>query len=402
MSTFEYTALDLSNVIRHGIVKGWTRNNAQRLLERNELTIVTLAKVAAKHTKRRSIFRHVTKMDRMLFTRNLMTMMRAGLTLTEALASCREQTSNSTLYRIIEDAERSVVAGQSLSSVFMRHEYAFPAVFRAMIHMGERGGKLVDVLEYLARQQEQDIRLTRKIRTALAYPTLILTTMVTMVVLMMLFVIPKIAGVYEESGATLPLATRILITASSFIVRYGAYILIGVVAVGIIARILVKKSSRVRMALHKFSLTLPIIGTVFKKVELVIISRSLAMLTHAGISFDEALGFTSTIAHNMLYQKAMTAAQQFVRRGVKLRDVFKGNPELFLPVFYKMVVTGEQTGNLDEMFDRIGQYYDEDVQHWTSNLTTYIEPLLLLGTAGIVAGIAAAILIPLWNFTNVI
>ncbi len=402
MSTFEYTALDVSNTIQHGLIKGVNRSRAQHRLEHNNLTVVTISKIVGPSKVRQLLQRRVTSMDRALFTRNLMTMMRAGLSLTDALASCKDQTSNPALKRIIGEVERSVESGQPLSAAFDRYSSVFPSVYRAMVRVGERGGKLVDVLEFLARQQENDMRLMRRIRGALAYPVLIIVTMCVMVVLMMLFVIPKISTVYDEANVTLPLTTRILIATSHWITSYGAYALAALIAVIIGLRILVRKSPRFQMFMHRWTLSMPLIGPVAKKIDLVIISRSLGMLSHAGVSFDESLALTSSVAHNAVYRYALSAAQSFVRRGVKLRDVFRGNPELFLPVFYKMIVTGEQTGNLDEMFERVARYYDDDIQQWTANLSTYLEPILLLCTAAVVAGIVASVMLPLWNFANVI
>ncbi len=402
MSTYEYTALDFSNVVQRGLIKGSNRSRVQRRLERNNLTVVTLSKIVAPSRVRHLIQRRVSSMDRALFTRNLMTMMRAGLTFTDALASCKDQTSNPALKRIIGEIEQSVMSGQPLSAAFDRYPSVFPSVFRAMVRVGERGGKLIDVLEFLARQQEGDMRLIRRIKSAIAYPTLIIITMCAMVVLMMLFVIPNISAIYDEANVALPLTTRTLIATSHWTVSYGAYALVGIIALIIGLKVLIRKSVTFRMFVHKRALSLPLVGTVTKKIDLVIISRSLGMLSHAGVSFDESLGLTSSVAHNALYQRALSTAKTFVRRGVKLRDVFKGNPELFLPVFYKMLVTGEQTGNLDDMFERVARYYDDDIQQWTSNLSTYLEPILLLCTATVVAGIVAAVMLPLWNFANVI
>jgi len=402
MFTYEFTALDFSNAIQRGVVRAWSKDHAAEQLSRNRLAVVTIIRTRSQ----RSLFdwtkRGVSRMDKILFTRNLMTMMKAGLTFTDALASASEQTDRPFLRQVIRDAERSVAAGQPFSTVLDRYPKTFPSVYRAMVRIGERSGKLVDVLGFLTRQMESDYRLVRKIRNALAYPTLILVTMIAMVVLMMLLVIPKIASVYEESSVQMPVFTRGLIGVSHFFVNQWPFALGAIVIVTAGYLTLMQTSIRFRSAVHRSWLRFPGFGLVIKKVNLAVVSRSLGMMMHSGLSIDEAIALAAPAASLVPYQQAVAGSAPFVRRGVQLSDVLKGNPELFLPVFRKMVATGEQTGNLDDMLQHAARYYDEDVEHWTSNVSSYIEPVLLLLTGLVVGSIAVAVLYPLWNFANVI
>lgn len=401
MSTFEYTAIDLTNSIHRGLVRAWTKRQAARQVKDNGLAVVTIARV------HRAPFRlpgvpYLSRMDRIVFTRNLMTMMRAGMNLTEALASTREQTGNRALAACIADAESRVLAGQTLSSALSRYPQFFSPVFIAMIQIGERGGKLVDTLTLLTKQQEHDFRLIRRIRNALVYPTLILATMIGIVTLMMVFVIPKIAEIYAESTVALPLATRILIGVSEFVARFGAYGVAILILLLLVARRELSRSVRFRRLVHRLTLRLPLFGDMLKRVNLAIASRTIGMLAHAGVSIDEGLVLAGQVTNNLLYQEAIQRSVPFVKRGVRLSDVFRGQPQLFLSLFQKMVATGEQSGNLDEMFEHIAAYYDEDVEHWTANVSSLIEPILLLATGVLVGGIALAVLFPLWNFANIL
>jgi len=402
MATFEYTVIDLENTIRRGSVRGWTRKHVSRQLIELGVSIVTLNKVKNQTSFWKGILRHVSRIDRIVFLRNLMTMMKAGLNLPEALASSREQTVNPTMKRIISDAEKTVLSGQPLSSALQRHINVFSPITVAMIKIGEHGGKLVETLEFLVKQQEGDFRLSRKIRNALVYPAIIFLTMIAIVVMMMIYVIPKIANIYEEFSAELPIYTRILIELSNFFVNWGIYLAIILVLLFFLLKSILKVSPKFKKFVHRLILNLPSIGLVIKKLNLSLISRSLHMLTKAGVSIDEGLILASNAASNVNYQEAIRIGENFVKRGVMLSDIFKGKPKLFLPIFQKMIRTGEETGYLDDMFQHVSKYYDEDIQNWTSNLSTMIEPILLVITGVVVGGVALAVMFPLWNFANVL
>jgi type IV pilus assembly protein PilC len=402
MPTFEYTVIDLRNAVYRGYVRGWTKSQASKQLDQPGLSIVTLARVRTKFPLWRQLFRRVAKIDKIIFLRNLMTMLRAGLNITEALASSREQSANPYMKRIIAEAEKAVLAGQTLSSALAKHPNIFSPVVVAMIQIGERGGRLVDSLEYLVKQQEGDYQLWRRIRNALVYPLMIIVTMILIIIIMMIFVIPKIAAIYDEAGASLPFYTAALVAISHFVAHNILFLVGGVILFIIVVNSELRSSQRFRKGVHFINLHIPAIGTAIKKLNLAIIARSLHMLARSGFSIDEGLMLVSQAASNVTYQQALRNSIPYVKRGVQLSDIFKGQPEIFLPLFQKMVKTGEETGYLDDMFSHIAKYYDDDLQHWSTNLSTMIEPLLLLITAVVVGSVAFAIIFPLWNFANIL
>lgn len=402
MTTFEYTIIDLENVIHRGSVRAWTKRHANRQITQDGVTVVTVSRVQALDKFWRRLFRRISRIDRIVLFRNLVTTMRAGLNLTEALAATREQTTNPLVKRVIAEAESAVLSGQPFSTALGRYPKLFSPVTVSMIRLGERGGKLIESLDFLVNQQEGDYRLVRKIRNALVYPTLIIATMILIVTVMMIVVIPKIAQIYGDAGVNLPFYTAALIAVSHFLAHYGLYFAAGIVLLGLWFRFELRSSFSFRVFIHRIIIRLPIIGLVVKKLNLAMISRSLHMLIRAGVSLDESLVLAGGVASNEQYRRAMRAAQPFVRRGVGLSDIFKNNPELFLPLFQRMVMTGEETGKLDDMFSHISRYYDDDIQYWATNVSTLIEPILLLLTGVVVGSVAFAIIFPLWNLANVI
>jgi type IV pilus assembly protein PilC len=226
--------------------------------------------------------------------------------------------------------------------------------------------------------------------------------MIAIVAVMMVVVIPKIAAIYDDVSAQLPVFTRVLIAISNFMVSYGIYLGIGLVLLFVSVRLTIKYSPKFKKSIHKMILGLPMIGVVIKKLNLAMISRSLHMLTKSGVSIDQSLLLASNAASNVVYRDAILAGEVFVRRGVTLSDIFKGRPEIFLPLFQKMVSTGEKSGYLDDMLRHSAKYYDDDIQNWSDNLSTLIEPILLLITGVLVGGLALAVMYPLWNFANIL
>jgi type IV pilus assembly protein PilC len=402
MSTYEYTIIDLRNAIQKGRISAWSKRGASKKIISEGESIVTLNRVSRQTSIWRKIFRHISRMDRIVLMRNLMTMMRAGLNLSEALASSREQTSNPLMKRVLAEIEKEILAGQTFSAALSKHPKLFTPVTLAMIKVGERGGKLIECLEFLVKQQEEDYRLLRRVRNALVYPTLIVATMIGIVIIMMIFVIPKISAIYVEANTALPFYTAALINISNFMASRGLYLLAVLIALFFLLRAEARHSKSFRKSLHRLALRLPLVGSMVKKLNLSVVCRSLCMLTRAGFSIDESLILVSRVANNALYQEAIKSAVPFVRRGVKLTDVFKGQPDLFLPLFQKMVMTGEETGYLDDMFGHVAKYYDDDIEHVTANLSSMIEPVLLLGTGVVVFGVAFSVIFPLWNFANIL
>ncbi|MFA6271735.1 MAG: type II secretion system F family protein [Patescibacteria group bacterium] len=402
MINFEYTLIDVENTIHRGLAKGWTKKKVAKQLSSEGNSVVTLTKIKNRNALWQSMFRYISRIDRIVFMRSLMTMMKAGLNLPDALASSREQNANPNMKIIIADLEKAVVSGRTLSSALEKHKNVFSPVSIAMIRIGEHGGKLIEVLEFLTNQQESDYKLIRKIRNALVYPTLIFVTMIVIVAVMMVVVIPRIAAIYDDVSAQLPVFTRVLIAISNFMVNYGLYLGIGIALIVLAFRLSIRYSEKFKKIIHRMILRLPMIGMVVKKLNLAMISRSLHMLTKSGVSIDQSLILASNAASNVVYRDAIRSGEVFVRRGVTLSDIFKGNPEIFLPLFQKMVSTGEKSGYLDDMLHHSAKYYDDDIQNWSDNLSTLIEPILLLITGVLVGGLALAVMYPLWNFANVL
>lgn len=402
MALYEYTALNPANAILRGQVTGWSKTSAARQLVNQQLTVVTLRRASRAASWRRWLPRRVSAQERIVFTRGLMTMIKAGMNITAALQSTAEQTNNLLLKEIIHHTLQRIQAGQTLSASLSAYPLVFSTEYIAMVRIGEQSGKLVDVLDYVTKKLESEYRLLRKIRQALTYPTLIVIAMVVIIAIMMLFVIPRIASVYDSSGVALPIFTRIMIAVSHFFTHWWIQLFAGLFIAIVLFDTGLRRWPAMRYRVDGLILKLPIVGQVIKKVNLSIISRSLSMLLHAGLTIDQALKFSADAARNTVYRQSLLSAIPLVTRGVHISDVFRGQPQLYLPIFQRMIATGEQSGNLDAMLTNIANYYDDDIEYWSSNVSSVIEPTLIICIAVVVGSIAMAILYPLWNFVNVI
>lgn len=399
---YEYTALNPANAILRGELAAWSKRAAAKKLRQEKLIIVTLRRLPSTRRWRNPLTRTVSTMDRILFTRNLMTMLKAGMNLLEALASSREQTNNQILKHVIFTCEQLIQSGQPLSSAFRKYPAVFSSEYIAIVTIGERSGKLVEVLEYLTKKMEDEYRLLRRIRQALTYPTIIFITMLLIVSIMVLFVIPKVSFIYHDAGVALPLLTRVLLQISTFLGRYFLPGFVVILAIGLIFNILLLRWIALRRLVDRAALHLPLFGIIIKKLNVAMVSRSLSMLLQAGITIDRALLLAGDTTRNLTYRYSLRAAEPLVSRGVHLADIFRGQPQLYLPVFQRMVSTGEVTGNLEHMLANVAKYYDDDLEYWAANISSTIEPVMIVSVAVVVAGIAVAILFPLWNLVNVI
>lgn len=399
---YEYSTIDSNNTIHSGSIWGWNKHHARTKILKPGHSLIALVRVKKPLRLFQRISKRVSEFEQIVFLRNLMAMLRAGLSLTDALASARDDSSNIVLRTMIIKAEQMIQAGQPLSKAFAGSAQIFSPVTIAMIETGEHSGKLHESLELLVHQKESNYRLRRKIRNSLLYPALIVGSMILMIGIMMITIIPQISSVYVDLNATLPIFTRTLIAVSNGLRAYGLYALVALGVLLIALQRVSKISPRARLVLHGIRLKLPVVGTVIKKLNLALTARSLSMLLHAGVPITTALLLSSKVASNIHYQNAFTEAISFVKRGVALSEVFKGKPKLFPPIFYKIVLTGEATGSLDEMFKQVTRYYEDDINHWAENLTTLLEPILLVTTGVIVGGIAFAILFPLWNLATIL
>lgn len=332
------------------------------------------------------------------FTRQLSTMISAGLPLTDALVILERQTKSQAFARIIAEVVADVEGGMSLSAALSKHKNAFDIIYIKLIEAGETGGVLDKILLKLAETLEKEREFRAKTKGAFIYPVIVVVVMIIVVAIMMVFVIPKLTSLYAEIGASLPLPTRILIVISNFTRNFWWLILIflGFVIYGF--RLFSKSESGAQL-LSKLLLKVPIWGKIRQTLVLSQFTRTLGLLIGAGIPIIVALKVVSELLASPSYREGLDFAIQRVERGSSLYQPLADNP-IFPPIIGQMLRVGEETGKMDEVLERLSIYFEGESENLIRNLTTAMEPVILV-VLGIGVGILVlSIILPIYNLTS--
>ncbi|KKU72737.1 MAG: Type II secretion system protein [Parcubacteria group bacterium GW2011_GWA2_47_26] len=321
-------------------------------------------------------------------------MLKAAIALDRALSSLQEQTANKALKKVIGALKDTVTSGQPLSAGLRQYQKIFGDLFINMVAAGEISGKLEESLQRLYVQLKKDYDLKSKVKGALAYPAFVILTMLSIGTTVMIYVIPKLIPLFESFGTTLPLSTRILVGISKFIISYGAWLAIALVISGVIFVRLVQK--RFRRHWHVFLLAIPLVNTLLKKINIARFARTLSTLLSTDLLVVDALNITSRTLGNILYRESVLKSAEGIKRGIPIASAIKEYPKLFPATVYTMVSVGEESGNLAQLLEEVAAFYEESVDEITKNLSTLIEPILIVLLGIAVGGMAIAILTPMY------
>lgn len=337
--------------------------------------------------------------ERITFTKNLSAMLSAGLPLSRALAVIEKQTKNKNLKAIVENLEEDVKKGTSFYEALAKHPKIFSKLFISMTKAGEESGKLSDALHIVAQQMERSYALQKKIKGAMIYPVIILMAIVVIGVLMMIYVVPTLSNTFKELHVALPTATRIIITGSDFMSSHVALVfgMLIVVFGGIYAFVKSKFGSKIILYV---SLYVPAIGELVRETMGARAARSLSSLLTSGVEMLTALSIAEEVVGDNIFGKVLAEAGVRVRKGEALSAAFIDHPKLYPPFISDMIAVGEETGKVSEMLEQIAEYYETDVQDKTKDLSTIIEPILML-VIGVAVGVfALAMITPIYSLSS--
>lgn len=341
------------------------------------------------------LFHRVPAKEKVVFARQLATMLNAGLPIAQSLRSLENQTSNRRLKEIIRNLTSDIEQGGTLSGSLSRYPDVFSNLFIQLIAAGEASGTLNQILLRLANQLEKSQSLTRKVRGALIYPAFILTALGAVAIVMLSFVIPKLEDLYKSFGSELPTFTRIMFGAARVALNLWFPIIIAIVAGYVGFRILVKTPSG-RWWWDKTKLKMPLFGQILRKVYIARFTRTLSTLLSSGIAILESLQIVSATIDNKVLEKIVLDARNEVKNGVAMAVPFKKSPE-FPDIVGQMIEVGQETGELDDVLLKLADYYDEEVDTAVKNISTLIEPVLLLFMGILVAFFMIAIMMPIYS-----
>jgi len=341
----------------------------------------------------------VKEKDLVLFYRQMSVMISSGVSIVEALETMIEQTSNPKLKSIISEIVDDVRGGTSLSAAMAKHRI-FSNFCLNMIRSGETTGRIDEVFKYLADEEEKNYDLISKIKGAMVYPTFVLVAAGGVITLLMTFVFPKLAAVLKEYGAELPLTTRIVMAISNFMVNW--WILIILVLIGLYFLIRYGLKTKIGTFIWDIvKLKLPVFNNLFKNIYLVRFCRSLSTLIVAGVPLVSALEISSNVVGNVVYKKLIAKTIKAVEEGKTISSAF-AESKLIPKMLTNIIAIGEKTGKLDEVLDKMANFYARIVEDTLGKLTVLIEPIVIILLGGVVALVFASVLLPMYNMASTI
>jgi general secretion pathway protein F len=406
MAGYEYQALDATGRAVRGVIDSDAERQVRMLLRERGLTPLSVNPIREQPTSspgaRRAPFtrRGISGTELALLTRQFATLVRAGLTLEECLNALIEQTEKSRTRHLLAGVRGRMLEGQSLARSMAAFPQAFPDIYRVMIDAGEQSGRLVEVLERLADYTENRQALRQKVSLAFIYPILVTFVAITVVMLLLIYVVPQVTRVFENTGQALPFATRLLIAISDA-ARASWPIWLTTLVIGSVGATVALRSPRVRLRWHGLMLRLPVVGRLTRGINAARFADTLGILTASGIPLLQALQSAVPVVNNLLMRAAVEDALKQVREGGSLSRAI-GKTKLFPPLVVHLIASGESSGRLDAMLQRAAEAQARELENWVKALTALLEPVLILAMGAIVLFIVIAILLPIFEMNQLI
>lgn len=337
--------------------------------------------------------------EKIFFAQNLSAMLAAGLSLSRALTVTERQTRNKKFKAVIIALQTSVQKGHSLSDSLAEHPRVFPPIFISMVHAGEESGRVADALTTIASQLDQAYQLKRKIKGAMMYPSIIMIAMVIVGVLMMMFVVPTLTATFVELNVDLPKSTQLIIFVSDFM-KNNVVITLGLMIGVIVLATALFRWKKTRRGYEWLFLHMPLIKGLVQETNAAQTTRTMASLLTAGVEIVQAIEITREVMQNSYYKEVLIEAEELIQKGKPMSEAFLGKEHLYPVLVGEMMAVGEEVGNLSEMLDRVATFYEDDVSQRTKDLSTIIEPFLMVIIGGVVGFFAISMITPIYSLSS--
>ncbi|MHC4549684.1 MAG: type II secretion system inner membrane protein GspF [Planctomycetota bacterium] len=410
MPIYDYRGFDTAGGTKSGIIDADTPREARsRLRDQNVLvTDLTLSDVSAgvgeeeAKVKRRSLWRRVLKFERRIrgeaalpvYTRQLATLLRSGIPLAQSLGALIEQVEHRDIEAILRDIREQVVRGKSFGDALALHPKLFDDLYVNMVKAGEASGNLDDVLTRMADFRVRQQRIAGRVKTALIYPAIMLFVGSGVVIFLVNFVVPKLVNIAKSRGTELPWMTRMLDWTSTFLQEHGLWLLITVFLAWIVWRYVFLAQGHIRLWWDTTKLKLPVVGTLLKKQIVSRFAVTMSTLLRSGVTVLESLGIVKTVLNNRLMENVLEDVRTRILEGADIATPLKKSG-VFPPVVGYMVAVGEQTGQLEEMLERVSEAYEEEIETSTARALAILEPTLIVVLAFVVGFIVLSVMLPI-------
>ncbi len=396
---FKYKIQNKNNEIIEGISEAADRFTLAREFREKNCTPISIEELkdgGKVPLLKKNLFGRISLAEKIMFTNNLSGMLSAGLSLNRALSILEKQSTNLTLNKVLHDLSDEINKGNTLSEAMKKHPKVFTGVFIPMVHAGEESGSLPKTLIEVGTNLKKAYDLNKKIKGAMTYPTIILIAMMGIGIFMMIYVVPTLTKTFKDSGTELPLTTKVVVGISDFLSQHTLLFLL-ILVVSIFSIIFLLKIKAVHRQTDKAVLYIPVIGNIVKEVNTARTARTLSSLLLAGVSISNALSITEEVLQNVHYKELVHKSITSIEKGMVLSASFKENTFLYPVMMGEMIEVGEETGNLSKMLFDIANFYESEVDNKTKDLSTIVEPVLMLFIGGAVGFFAVSMISPMYS-----
>lgn len=399
MKKYDYEARDsASNKIVKSVVQADSENAAAKLLTAQGFVPLKIELQDDKTSLFAKFSGRITTKDRVVFTRQLATLIGAGLPLAQSLRTVQEQTTNKRMQEIVQEIISDVEGGKSLSDSFAKHPEAFNKVYVALISAGETSGTMDDSLKRLAAQQEKEAAMMSKIRGAMMYPSIVLVVIILVIGFMLFTVVPQVEGLYRDLNKGLPFVTLMMIKVANFFSSLWWLVILAMIIGGYFLAQYLKTEQGIRTK-DIFKLNVPLFKGMFRKMYMARFARTGQVLLSTGVSMLDMLRITSDAVNNVIISESILRASDKVKGG-KALSASLSNEDYFLAMVPQMIKIGEQSGKIDEMMGKTAQVYEDELDEEIRALSTAIEPVLMVFLAIVAGTMVAAILLPIYSLVG--
>ncbi len=403
MTHFSYTAEKAGGEIYTGVAEASDRFHLFEIVRHEGGRIVSVSEDSGHGVFSLSYWNKklssVKEYDKILFARNLGAMLSAGLALSRALSIQERQTKNPRLADTVSQVASDVRRGETLHEALAKYPAIFTGLFVAMVRAGEEGGDLAGSLAIVADQMERMYLIRQKVKSAMIYPSIVVIAVVGIAGVMMVKVVPTLASTFKEVHATLPLATRVVMGLSDFLVKYTVLALLGSIALVILAVVAFRTQAGQRISQFVF-LRVPAVGVLIREINAARTARTLASLLTSGVDMLASLQITSDVVQNYYFRQVIKDAERGVRQGEPLSIAFAKREDLYPAFVAEMMDVGAETGNSAEMLKRLAIFYEDEVDRKTKDMSTIVEPILMIFIGASVGFFAMAMIAPIYQLSQ--
>ncbi len=398
MPLYKYQARDENGKKTEGLIQAESKSELAHSLKNQGMLLVFALNVKEgkeKDWKGIKIFKKVSLTDKMMFIKHLSVMIRAGLNLPRAIEILAMQTESPYFKEVLENIKESLKGGKNLADSMQKYPKVFSPLFYSSVRIGELGGNLDEVLDLLSIQLQKEYELKSKVRGAMIYPSVIVTVMVLVAILMMIFVVPNLMKIFTEMNIELPLSTRMIVAMSSLL-SHNVFLSLGITFAIPVGVLLFKRSPVGKRFFDFVFLKIPAISGIVKKINTARFARTLSSLLKSGVAIVNALDIIADSLDNHYFKQALKKTSENVQKGTPLNQSIGDYPNLFPPMVIQMIKVGEETGSSEQILAQLADFYEKEIDEITKNLSSIIEPALLLVIGGSVGFFAISIIQPMY------